>query len=344
MAESLLNVFLETLRDLLVEETKFLLGVGDDVEKVKGDLESIHALLMKADRDGRDSPTLKTYIHQLKDLAFKAENLLEKYFVEVQSKREGLRSLKDKFQRYTCIMCECYSVHEVGKEACDILPALDKLTKELKAELGQESSSSHLKQEDERQRQLRQTYAHEVEPHFVGMEEDIQILVSKMKDEKRQRVVKIYGMGGVGKTTLARKVYNHRDLQSYDRAWVCITQQFEHKAVLSKILKQLASNVEIDGLEVEDMVTRIHSILVESKCVIVIDDIWEDVHWEIIRKAFPVNCNVILTTRYENIANQQSEPHKLRFLPEDEGWALLQKVADFSPGQYFSNLLSLFFY
>ncbi|XP_047948010.1 probable disease resistance protein RXW24L [Salvia hispanica] len=329
----LANMFLGILRDLLVEETKFLLSVGGDVEKVKRDLESIHALLMKADRERRDSPTLKTCISQLKDLAFKAENLLETYAVEVESKREeGQRSLKDKFQRYICIMCECYSVHEVGKEAYDIIPALDQLAKKLESELDQQGSSSHSKQEAEQQRLLRQTYAHEVEHDFVGMEKDIQLLVSKVKDEtRRRRVVKIYGMGGLGKTTLARKVYNHTDLQSYARAWVCITQQFEHKAVFGKILKQLDKDINVDVLEVEDLVTRIQSLLKERKCLVVIDDIWEDVHWEIIKQAFPLNCDVILTTRNEDIANQQSEPHRLEFLTEDEGWTLLQKVADISP-------------
>ncbi|XP_047947238.1 putative disease resistance protein At1g50180 [Salvia hispanica] len=247
MAESVANVFLEILRDLLVEETKFLVSVSGDVDKVKADLRSIHALLMKADRERRDSPTLKLYISQLKDLAFKAENLLETYAFEVESKREeGRRSLKDKFKRYICIMCECISVHEVGKEARHIISALAELTNKLESELGQESSSLS-RQEDEQQRLLRQTYAHEVEHDFVGMEKDIQLLVSKVKDETRKRrVVKIYGMGGLGKTTLARKVYNHADLQSYARAWVCITQQFQPKAVFADILKQLDRKRQTD--------------------------------------------------------------------------------------------------
>ena len=59
MFESLANVSLESLREFLVEEAKGLLSVGADVEKVKRDLASMHSLLIKADRDGRDSPTLK---------------------------------------------------------------------------------------------------------------------------------------------------------------------------------------------------------------------------------------------------------------------------------------------
>ncbi|KAL1534377.1 putative disease resistance protein RXW24L [Salvia divinorum] len=331
MAESVANVFLETLRDLLVEETRFLLSVGGDVEKIKGDLRSIHALLMKADRDRGDSPTLKLCISQLKDLSFKAENLLETYAVEVETKREGRRSLKDKLRRYICIICECSSVHEVGKEARDIISGLAELASKLESELGQESSSRS-KQEDEWQRLSRQTYAPEVERDFVGMEADIELIVSMVKDGRsgRRRVVKVYGMGGLGKTTLARKVYNHADLRSYARAWVCITQQFERMSVFGNILRQLDSNAQIDGMEADEMVTRIYNVLAASENLVVIDDVWEDVHWDIVRKALPVNCNVILTTRSENIANQQSEPYKLKFLTEDESWELLRKVADFS--------------
>ncbi|KAG6433649.1 hypothetical protein SASPL_105264 [Salvia splendens] len=150
-------------------------------------------------------------------------------------------------------MFECYSVHNIEKEACDIIPSLHQLTKELKSELDQQGSSYHSKQKDERL--LRQTYAHDFEPDFIGMEKDIQLLVSKVLDEtRRKRIVKIYGMGGLRKTTLAR--------------------QFEHKDVFDKILKQLDKDINVDGLEVEDLVTRIQSFLKERKCLVVIDVLW----------------------------------------------------------------------
>ncbi|KAH6809158.1 hypothetical protein C2S51_026941 [Perilla frutescens var. frutescens] len=78
-----------------------------------------------------------------------------------------------------------------------------------------------------------------------------------------------------------------------------------------------------------ELVPGLYSVLEQRKCVIVIDDIWEARHWDILKPAFPMNCKVILTTRNENIITTYEEccVYKLDFLNEDEGWELLGKIA-----------------
>ncbi|XP_057772149.1 probable disease resistance protein At1g58602 [Salvia miltiorrhiza] len=321
MVDSFANVFLETLSDLMVEEIEHLVGARDEVEQAKRDLKTIHGLLMKADEE-RNSPTLKDHVAQLKDLAFKAENVLETYAVRVAFNNE------EKLERYICILRECYSAHEVRNDSRDIISRLSFLTRSLESELGEEISS-------------RQMLAHrEVErDHFVGMQRDIEMLASMVKDETR--VVKIYGMGGLGKTTLARKIYEHRDLRGYARAWVCITRRFRAKAVFGEILRQLEGWEFIDNSKSGDELVRgIYRFLKERKGLIVIDDIWENYHWDIIKKALPMDsCSVLLTTRdSESVSDQESDihPYKLGFLREDEGWELLRKIAlpqDFGAGE-----------
>ena len=86
------------------------------------------------------------------------------------------------------------------------------------------------------------TYAHQVEETFVGMNDDIEKLKYLVVDEHtHHKVVSIWGMGGSGKTTVARKIYNHAGIRRQFEAfaWVCITQQGQVRKVLEEILQQL---------------------------------------------------------------------------------------------------------
>ncbi|KAK4421494.1 putative disease resistance protein [Sesamum alatum] len=333
MADAAVSMALQTLYDLLVEEGKFLVNVSNQVEEVKRELNTMHCFLKDADNwpDRYNSETVRNWVAELKDLACDAEDVLEKYAIKVTSRREG-KNLKKVVKRFTCIFSECLSVHEVGNEIEAIRTRMANLTRRLENIVKADSSAAAA---DDNQRQLRQTYAHQVEEHFVGMQDDIGRLVSlAVSDGRANRVISICGMGGLGKTTLARKIYKHEDVERVfqARAWVCLTQQFETKAVLQRILKQLdssARNQELMEMDENELVVQLYYVQMTKKCLVVIDDIWTLDHWDILRPAFPVvegSCKVLLTTRNEQIAAEECV-YKLGYLTEDQCWELLQKIA-----------------
>ncbi|KAL7145493.1 hypothetical protein ABFS83_07G088200 [Erythranthe nasuta] len=187
------------------------------------------------------------------------------------------------------------------------------------------------------------------------MEKDIASLVSLVKDRsRRNRVSSIYGMGGLGKTTLARKIYQHKDVVDVfagDRAWVCITQQFETKTVISQILEQLlpdGDKARIGSMGQHELRVKnktwkftCFNFQMQKRCLVVIDDIWETRHWtDKLKPAFPIangDCKVLLTTRNKELVGPQERLYELHCLTEDQGWDLLRKLNSTSKSLVFRH-------
>ncbi|KAK4722660.1 hypothetical protein R3W88_012893 [Solanum pinnatisectum] len=151
------------------------------------------------------------------------------------------------------------------------------------------------------------------------------LLDELLKEESRRNVLSIYGMGGLGKTTLARNLYNSPSLSFQTRAWICVSQQYSTPDLLRKMLKMLKEMSE------RDLETHLRNLLKVCKYLVVFDDVWHREDWESLKRALPDNNNgsrVILTTRKEEVAERVDDKgfsHKLRFLNNEENWDLLCK-------------------
>ncbi|KAL3507533.1 hypothetical protein ACH5RR_032915 [Cinchona calisaya] len=190
----------------------------------------------------------------------------------------------------------------------------------------------------------------------VGMDGSRKELISRLlaNDDKEEqgflKVVSIWGMGGIGKTTLANQVYNDFSVRSHFDciAWANVGKDFHTRTILEDLLLQnlfCRNRDDMMPFSDLDLAQKLYeSLLQKKRYLIVLDDVWAIDAWDCLRIAFPsittASSRVLLTTRDSQVAlkiasslSSSSVPadkgfvHPMRCLNPDESWELLRKTA-----------------
>ncbi|PAN10488.1 hypothetical protein PAHAL_2G096500 [Panicum hallii] len=147
-------------------------------------------------------------------------------------------------------------------------------------------------------------------------------------------VVPIVGMAGVGKTALVQCVCNMADVRSHFHMtfWIWVSQEFDVVGVTRKIVEAITrSRPDCDEL------STLHELIVEhlagKRCLIVLDDVWDDnpSHWDCITA--PLSCcaagsTVIVTTRSKKVAKMVNpKVYHLKCLSDDDCWLVCRRRA-----------------
>ncbi|PHT73431.1 hypothetical protein T459_24216 [Capsicum annuum] len=144
-------------------------------------------------------------------------------------------------------------------------------------------------------------------------------------------------MGGIGKTTLEKEVYNHEAiLRRFDvRAWATVSQQHNIKEILLSLLQstiKMDDTVKTKGeAELKDILQK---SLKRKRYLIVLDDIWSCEVWDGVRRCFPTEDNagsqILLTTRNDEVACYAGIENLslwMSFMDQDESWSLFTSAA-----------------
>lgn len=178
----------------------------------------------------------------------------------------------------------------------------------------------------------------EVAPHHkesstigrsVGSECNDLVNLLQRSREGDHALFAIVGTIGVGKSTLARKIYHEMRSKFKIRLWVNISKDSRHITIWSdgKFMRR-------GGMAEQRVVLRRYLNGSTRNLLLVIDNVWKAEDWnqllaedEDLRHC---GCKILVTTRDENVARTMGVTHfhRIKCLNVDDGWLLLHKTAN----------------
>ncbi|XP_028775884.1 probable disease resistance protein At1g52660 [Neltuma alba] len=234
---------------------------------------------------------------------------------------EGAKVMQDRCLSKYCPK-NCMSNHRVGKKAAKMLVNVDQLATDGKR------FSENFK------------IAHTIPPKPIEMPQDevvgLDLIFNKVWksiEEENVGIIGLHGMGGVGKTTLLKKINNElgkRRLEFNFVMWVVVSKESNLNSIMDKIRNLVGID---DGIwshcnNQDEKAAKIYSVLKQKKFALLLDDMWDEMDLKLMGVPHPRETNfqskVLFTTRLKNVcAKMQAErTFKVETLTEEEATKL----------------------
>ncbi|XP_004301665.1 PREDICTED: disease resistance protein RPM1-like [Fragaria vesca subsp. vesca] len=337
MVESAVKFLLDKLGPLIENEWQLLRGVREEILYLRGELECMTAFLRVADAYEESDEELKVWVKQLREIAHESEDVLDE-FTLLQAHDHGVEGLYGSIHKLSCCIKNTKARYRIASELRAINSRIRKVSevhKRLHHKFNMAEQGSSSKDHRGDALLLEKT-------DIVGIDKPIKQMVGRLLNgDCAREVVSVAGMGGMGKTTLAKQVYDAAEVKKHFklRAWITVTQSFKLGELLKDIVQQLHQAIrspvpqEINSMSTNQLKTIIKDFLQKRRYLIVLDDVWHLYGWNAMKYALPNNMygsRVILTTRNADIASTTSmesggEVYTLEPLPPMESWELLCK-------------------
>ncbi|XP_057781462.1 putative disease resistance protein RGA3 [Salvia miltiorrhiza] len=340
-AAAAVEVLVQNLIDLCKKEISQIRGLDKDAAKLAGSLDVIKNFLKDAETREITSDAVKSWLKKLENEAFDADNVLDELNYHILSKKiKATKPMKAKV--LSCFSSSFNSIARPRKMAVRI-KEINENFESIKKEATELGLVARLENEPTLVNAATfETDSFTLDPIFIGRDdvasEIVEMLTNSITtDEQAVSILPIVGMGGLGKTTLTRKVFNRLKDESRfgSHLWVHVSPNFDAITLFKKILNNLTS-CQVEIASREDILAKLKEALKDKTYLLVLDDVWnqDGLKWEDFMNSFlGVSCvkgnAIVVTTRNMEVASivNSLHIHELKGLSEEECWLIIRAKA-----------------
>ncbi|XP_025657420.1 putative disease resistance RPP13-like protein 1 [Arachis hypogaea] len=331
-----LSSFLNVLFDRLSDPAIINMMKGKKVDqkllqKLETILNVVEAVLNDAEKKQISNPAVKRWLENLHDAVYDADDLLDEIATKAATRKDPpagnflSRFLNSQDRKMVTRIEEIIARLQDIASHKDIL-GLEKIS--VKNMSGRIESTSLVQKSDV----------------FVGRDQEREDIVKLLLDDSNDgklSVIPIWGMGGIGKTTLAQWVFNDdRVQQKFDvKTWVCVGEEFDVLKVTKTVVEKATSG-PCNLNDLDSVQLWLKNELAKKSFLVVLDDMWSNNYMAWKKLLTPFQCGteagrhggkILVTTRDEKIANMvkshHHQAHNLSVLNDEDCWSLFANLA-----------------
>ncbi|KAK9073923.1 hypothetical protein SSX86_006517 [Deinandra increscens subsp. villosa] len=309
IAIELVNILFQKLADEAFKRIARSQGIHKELNELGSTLSRIQDLLNDASQKEVSDKSVKKWLNGLQHLAYDIDDVLDDLATEAMHRELTLESgaTTSKVRKLIPTCCTNFSLSH------RLLPKLDSITTELQRLEKQKSDVGLISVKDEKPKDTsrrNETSLPDVST-VVGREVEIEKLLNKLLGDEPSKenfsILPIVGMGGVGKTTLARLLYNNPKVNDHFqlKTWVCISDDFDVFKI-SDIILQSVTKENKEFKDFNQLQMALTQQFQDKRFLIVVDDVWSENYdeWENLVRPFHSGApesRIIMTTRKEQL-------------------------------------------
>ncbi|KAL5578406.1 hypothetical protein UlMin_020105 [Ulmus minor] len=337
MAEEILfgiaEEILLKLGEQAVKQISQIWRVKAELLKLSKTVSTIQAVLLDAE-EKKANNQVKNWLERLEDAVYDADNVVDEFRYAQLRRRLVFGNKRGKkvrifFSKLNQFVFRAKMAHKIK----NIRETLDQINKDRDFHLEERLVDKHHFTRLE-------TDSFIIKDEVIGRDKDreklLQFLLNNPESEENVSFMPMVGIGGLGKTTLAKLLFNHDKVQKHFelKAWVCVSVDFDVIALVGKVIKSITSESLDQNLELEQLQNKLRREIDGKRYLLVLDDIWneDEEKWHRLKGYLMCGARgskVLITTRSLGVARitHTVEPHILKGLDEDMSWLLFKTVA-----------------